>query len=142
MKTLARESLRIVHVDDDNDFAEISARRLKGAGFKQITRCTDGAMAIDHFSAMDAESAPDVIILDLEMPQLNGLEVLHWIRHAYRDTDVAVYLLTSSEDPAHIRLAMLERVTKYLLKKPFFDELIESLDHLITLRNKDLVRLS
>jgi CheY-like chemotaxis protein len=136
MKTLDRYSLRIVHVDDDADFAEISHRWLKRAGFKQpITHCADGIKAIEYFSKLEADSAPHVIILDLHMPGVNGLEVLHWIRSAYHESDVAVYLLTSSRDPDHIHLAMLERVTRYLVKKPFFDELIECLDHLIASKN-------
>lgn len=136
MKTLDRQSLRIVHVDDDDDFAEISERWLKRAGFAfPITRCTNGVSAIDYFSKLEADSAPHVIILDLHMPGISGLEILHWIRSAYHESDVAVYLLTSSVDPNHIRLAMLERVTQYLLKKPFFDELIECLDHLIASKN-------
>lgn len=137
MKTLDRHSLRIVHVDDDADFAEISHRSLKRAGFKQpITHCADGVAAIEHFSKLEADSAPHVIILDFHMPGANGLEVLHWIRSAYHDSDVAVYLLTSSKDPDHTRLAMRERATGYLLKQPFFDELIECLDHLIASKNE------
>lgn len=69
------------------------------------------------------------------MPRKNGLEVLHWVRHIYRDRDVAVYLLTSCSEPNIMRQAEAERVTKVLLKKPFFEELIESLDYLITVNN-------
>jgi CheY-like chemotaxis protein len=137
MKTLDRHTLRIVHVDDDGDFAEISQRWLKRAGFKQpITHCADGVAAIEYFSKLQADSAPDVIILDFHMPGVNGLEVLHWIRSAYHESDVAVYLLTSSRDPDHVRLATLERVTRYLVKKPFFDELIECLDDFIASKNE------
>jgi CheY-like chemotaxis protein len=136
METLARESLRIVHVDDDPDFVELSDRCLKRAGFTQpITWCNDGARAIDYFSSIDEKTAPHVILLDLHMPIKNGLEVLHWVRHLYRYRDVAVYLLTSSDEPGIMRRAEAERVTKFLLKKPFFDELIESLDYLITVHN-------
>jgi len=136
METLARESLRIVHVDDDPDFVELSDRSLKRAGFKQpIAWCNDGALAIDYFSSVDEKIAPHVILLDLHMPRKNGLEVLHWVRHLYRFRNVAVYLLTSCSEPAIMRQAEAERVTKVLLKKPFFDELIESLDYLITVHN-------
>jgi CheY-like chemotaxis protein len=136
METLARESLRIVHVDDDPDFVELSDRSLKRAGFQQpITRCSDGELAIDYFSSIDEKIAPHAILLDLHMPRKNGLEVLHWVRHIYRDRDVAVYLLTSCSEPNIMRQAEAERVTKVLLKKPFFEELIESLDYLITVNN-------
>jgi CheY-like chemotaxis protein len=136
METLARDSLRIVHVDDDPDFVELSGRYLKRAGFEQpITRCPDGALAIDYFSALDEKVAPHAILLDLHMPKKNGLDVLHWVRHLYRDRDVAVYLLTSCSEPEAMRRAEADRVTKILLKKPFFEELIECLDYLITVKN-------
>ena len=136
MEALARESLRIVHVDDDGDFVALSERRLKNAGFQHpIVRCEDGARAIDYFSMVEPQSAPHVILLDLHMPRVNGLEVLHWVRTVYRERNVAVYLLTSSEDPGDIRQAVSERVTKYLLKKSSLDELIENLDYNIKISN-------
>jgi DNA-binding NarL/FixJ family response regulator len=114
----------------------ISERHLKCAGFKQpIVRCNDGAVAIDYFSRIEPESAPHAILLDLNMPKVNGLEVLHWVRTVYSKRDVAVYLLTSSEDPGHMRQAVAERVTRYLLKNSSLNELIESLDYLIKISN-------
>src|ERR1700689_5425997 len=102
MAPLARDSLRIVHVDDDHDFAALSARCLKRAGFNQpVVRCTDGVLALHYFSMIEPEFAPHVILLDLNMPLMDGLEVLHWIRKKYNTPDVAIYLLTSSEDPEH-----------------------------------------
>ena len=114
---MTRDSIRIVHVEDDNDFAELSARALRQAGFNQpIARCSDGQPAIDYFTRINLQSAPHVILLDLHMPRRNGLEVLHWVRQNYSDRDVAVYLLTSSEDPAHKMQATADGVTAYLIK--------------------------
>jgi CheY-like chemotaxis protein len=136
METLTRESLRIVHVDDDGDFAYLSERKLKRAGFKNpIVRCEDGILAIQYFSKINPESIPHVVILDLNMPRMSGLEVLCWLRQIYGKVDVAVYLLTSSKDPEHLRQATSAGVTKYLIKSASLNELIESLDHLITSRN-------
>lgn len=133
---LARESLRIVHVDDDNDFAELSARWLRRAGFNQpIVRCPNGLVALRYLSTIEPHSAPHVILLDLHMPFMNGLEVLHWIRQKYRSQTVAVYLLTSSEDPEHRRQAAVDGVTDYLIKSPEVDKLIEKLDYLIATNN-------
>jgi len=71
------------------------------------------------------------------MPNMNGLEVLHWLRHNYSEPAVAIYLLTSSDDPEDRRRAMADDVTKYLLKAPSFDELIQNLDHLIEVSNNE-----
>jgi CheY-like chemotaxis protein len=136
VEALARESLRIVHVDDDDDFAELSARGLKRAGFSQpVTRCSDGLLALHYFSMIEPHLAPHVILLDLHMPGMNGLEVLHWVRRNYNERDVAVYLLTSSEDPEHKKQAAANGVTGVLLKAPLVDSLIKKLDELIAICN-------
>ena len=138
MRSLARDSIRIVHVDDDDDFAAISARELRRAGFSQpVVRCRDGLRARDYFSTIKAQAMPDVILLDLQMPGMNGLEVLSWIRQNYRDRDVTVVLLTSSEDPEHRRQAAASGVTSYLLKAPLADALVQKLDGLIAMRNRE-----
>ena len=138
MNLLARDSLRIVHVEDDDDFAFIGEIWLKRAGFKQpIVRCTDGRQALHHFLTLEPENKPDVILLDLNMPHLDGLEVLHWLRHYHSEPDIAVYLLTSSDDPEDRRQAMANRVNGYLLKAPLFDELIQNLDQFIAVRNEE-----
>ncbi len=141
MQLLARDSLRIVHVDDDTAFAELSAHWLRRAGFIQpVVRCPHGLLALQYFSTIEPQSAPHVILLDLHMPFMNGLEVLHWIRQNYSPRDVAVYLLTSSEDPEHKRQAAVDGVTDYLLKSPQADKLIERLDCLIAMNNAQCLK--
>jgi PAS domain S-box-containing protein len=136
VELLARDSLRIVHVEDDDHFAGLSRQSLQLAGFTQpIVRCNDGILALHYFSTIEPESAPPVILLDLHMPHMNGLEVLHWLRHSYSEQDVAVYLLTSSEDKADKDQAAVDCATEYLLKSPLFNELIGNLDRLIGTSN-------
>jgi PAS domain S-box-containing protein len=136
MELLARHSLRIVHVEDDDHFAGISAQALRLAGFTQpIVRCHDGILALHYFSSIQPELAPHAIILDLNMPNMNGLEVLHWLRKSHTEQDVAVYLLTSSEERADKEQAATDGVTEYLLKSHLFAELIENLDQLIATIN-------
>ena len=133
MELLARKSLRIVHVDNYDDFALLIELSLKLAGFEQpIVRCNDGILALHYFSMIEPQRAPHVILLDLHMPNMNGMEVLHWLRHEHSEQDVAVYLLTSSDDPEDRRHAAAEGVTEYILKSPFFDKLIQKLDDLIS----------
>jgi CheY-like chemotaxis protein len=137
MELLARDSLRIVHVEDYDDFAFISELWLKRAGFGQpIVRCNDGIQALTYFSMIEPQRAPHVILLDLHLPKMNGLEVLQWLRREHSEKDVAVYLLTSSDDPEDRRQAAAAGVTHYLLKGPLFDKLIEKLDGLIAETNR------
>jgi len=137
MPTLTRESIRILHVEDDDEFAELSALSLRRVGFAQpVARCRDGILALRYFSALDPACGPHVVLLDLHMPRMSGLEVLHWLRH-YRKSCVAVYLLTSSDHPEHKRQAEEDRVTEYLIKSPFTDSLVEKLDLLIARLNAE-----
>jgi len=137
VQLLARNSIRILHVEDDNDFAELSSRSLRRAGFTQpVVRCGDGLLALHYFTMIEPKSAPHVILLDFHMPGMNGLEVLHWIRQNYNEKDVAVYLLTSSEDPEHKKQAAADGAMEFLSKSPLADKLIEKLDSLIALSNR------
>jgi CheY-like chemotaxis protein len=141
MELLARETLRIVHIEDDRDFAVLSARRLKKAGFTQpVMHCVDGILAIRYFCEMEPKCAPHVILLDLHMPQTNGIEVLQWVRQSYHEPKVAVYLLTSSQDPLRMRRAVAAGVTEILCKNPSLDDLIERLDKLIVTSNEERQR--
>jgi CheY-like chemotaxis protein len=140
MELLARDSLRIVHVENYDDFAIIIQSSLNRAGFEQpIVRCNDGVLALHYFSMIEPELAPHVILLDLHMPNMDGLEVLHWLRHEHSEQDVAVYLLTSSDDPEDRRQAAAEGVTEYILKNSLFDKLIQKLDDLIAETNRHCV---
>jgi CheY-like chemotaxis protein len=136
MGTLSRNSLRLVHVEDDQDFAAISEIFLRHAGFEQpIVRCKDGVEALRYFSALNPKQAPHVVLLDLHLPHLDGLEVLHWLRHGLTLRDIPIYLLTSSDEPEDRRRASADGVTGYLLKSPVLDEVISTLDQLIALIN-------
>ena len=136
MELVAKESLRIVHVEDDGDFADLTSRFLKRAGFGHpVAHCNDGAHALDYLQMIEADRAPHVILLDLNIPRINGWEVLRWIRQWYFEPDVAVYLLTSSGDSYQLEHELGAGVTKYFPKNCSFDALIAALDQRIAIHN-------
>ncbi len=137
MEIVTRDSLRIVHVEDNSEYAAISAIFLRRAGFGQpIIRFRNGVEAIRYFSTIESRRVPHLILLDLHMPQSDGLEVLHWLRRGPSLPDIPIYLLTSSDDPEDRRRAAAAGVTGYLLKAPVFDEVIRSLDEQIAILNR------
>lgn len=141
MELLSRESLRIVHVDDDHDFVELNERSLKCAGFnKPIVRCADGYKAINYFSTIEPDDAPHVVLVDLHMPRLSGLEVLHWLRTNYTEREVAVFLLTSSVDPDIINRRAGDGGAEYVPKGGILDHLLRKLDDLIDLKNENALK--
>ena len=136
MGLVSKELLRILQVDDDDEFTLFTEIFLKSAGFKQpVTRFSFGAMAVDYLSRIEPQHAPHVILLDLNMPGMSVLEMLDWLRKKYRKPEIPVYVLTSSDDPEDRRKAANAGATKYFLKTGLFDELIQELDQLIAASN-------
>ena len=65
---------------------------------------------------------------------------LRWLRHGHATRDIPIYLLTSSNEPEDRRRSAADGVTGYLLKSPFFDDVIRSLDRQIELINHQNLR--
>ncbi|MCE0497684.1 MAG: response regulator [Methylacidiphilales bacterium] len=141
MDLVTRESLRIFHIEDEDQFAQLTDVFLKRAGFNEpITRFSCGAAALDDLSSIGVERAPHVILLDLRMPDMEGLELLRWLRKDYHARDVAVYLLTATDDPEEVRQAANAGATKIFFKTALFDELLQELDDLIVVINHKLLQ--
>ena len=121
----ARPQARVLVVDDS-----LSARRalelvLESAGFAVRT-------AVDGLAAVDAieEEVPDVVLLDLEMPRMNGLELASHLRADERTHDLPLVLITSRTTHKHHEQARAAGVDA-ILTKPWDDrallELLEAL---------------
>lgn len=102
----------VLVVDDEPTIAEIVARYLVRAGYE--TR-----IAMDGLSALDeaGEWQPDLVVLDLMLPGLDGLEVLKRLRHSV-NSRVGVILLTARGEPAD-RIAGLHLGADDYVAKPF-----------------------
>lgn len=72
----SREKVRVLIADDYHDLRELMRFQLERAGFDVIGEAVDGQQAV----TMAAELAPDVIVLDLAMPQMDGLQALPALR--------------------------------------------------------------
>jgi len=110
---------RVLVIDDDERLMMAITQVLHDAGYKTRTSY-DGHLAIQRLSM---GYAPDLIILDLVMPRVNGLEVLNWMRQ--HDLQIPIVLATSEDD---VRAADVGAVVK--LSKPFTRE--ELLDAVAT----------
>ncbi len=81
-------STHVLFVDDDASLREITTMQLEDAGLR-VTACSGGAAAIAAF----AEGSADVVLTDLKMPQVDGMQVLRAIHRL--DSDVPVIVLTA-----------------------------------------------
>ena len=85
---------RILVVDDVAALAEQYAYDLKRIGAHEVVTATSGAAALEHLDS----GASDCVILDLEMPGMDGFAVLRTLKHRGDDTPVIVYTGTGDFD--------------------------------------------
>ena len=104
-------SLRIVIADDHRLFAKTLEALLAGEGDLQVVGVADdGIEALQLAMSL----APDVVLLDIDMPRLDGLATADRLRTL--GIDAAVVILTASDDPEHSRRALAAGAAAYLTK--------------------------
>lgn len=97
---MQKSEVNILVVDDDEFMLKLMKRSLDGLGFSAVTSCTSGAEALAFLDSNSA--APELIILDLKMPEMDGIEFL---RHLVDRNYPGRLLLISGEDDALLRSA-------------------------------------
>jgi two-component system response regulator len=111
----------ILLVDDDANFAELTkAFLLKEEGVaNEVVLARDGVEAVEHlFQSGRAapEEMPGLVLLDLNMPRMDGFGVLRKMRAAKRTRFIPVVITTSSVDPEDVRIAYTLGANGYLDK--------------------------
>jgi sigma-B regulation protein RsbU (phosphoserine phosphatase) len=110
---MATEPGRLLVVDDDELNRDMLSRRLGRKGYS-VDVCEDGPKALERV----ARTTFDLVLLDVMMPGLSGLEVLRIVRETYPATELPVIMVTArdqSEDIVHaLRLGANDYVTKPL----------------------------
>lgn len=103
-------------VDDDGDYIFLLRRTLTKIGIpaSQVLVALDGQAAVDLLSG--GKRTPSLILLDLKLPKLSGLEVLEWIRNSSGLKALPVFMLTTSTDPGEMSRAFELGVTSYFVK--------------------------
>jgi DNA-binding response OmpR family regulator len=104
---------RILVVEDDPDIAELVARYLDKAGYA-TTRLSSGRDALDAVRA----KPPDLIVLDLMLPQVDGLEVCRALRANDKTAAIPIIMLTARAEESE-RIVGLEMGADDYLAKPF-----------------------
>jgi CheY-like chemotaxis protein len=112
----------VLHIEDDDIDAEAVVRAL--AAYQDVLRmirAVDGAQALRILRGLDQLrlQLPYVIILDLQLPDLNGFELLKVLRSDAQLSQSPVFVLTGSDDPAHKQQALRQQVVAYIHKNVF-----------------------
>jgi chemosensory pili system protein ChpA (sensor histidine kinase/response regulator) len=107
-------------VDDSLSARRSLAQFMSDSGF-QVRTARDGVEAVKIMQARQ----PDLLLVDLEMPRMNGLELTHHIRANDETRNVPVIMITSRSTEKHRKQAEAAGVTQYLTKPYAEDELME-----------------
>ena len=123
----------ILLVEDNPDDVELTLRALKQHNVKnEITVVRDGAEALDYLFATgshagrDTSAMPAVVILDLKLPKVDGLEVLQRMRADERTKLVPVVILTSSKEEKDMINGYKLGANSYVRKPVDFTRFIEA----------------
>jgi two-component system, response regulator len=127
--------VEIVLVEDSDEDAELTLRALKRQNLaNNVRRAIDGAAALDYFFGHndngDANALPRVVLLDLKLPKVSGLEVLRRLKTDARTQSVPVVVLTSSKEDRDLEEAYRLGVNSYIVKPVDFDKFMQAIETL------------
>lgn len=128
-------SLTILHVEDDENDALLFAKACDRAGLPVILqRMHDGEEARAYLSG-EGEYAdrarfpsPQVVVLDLKLPRLNGFEFLNWLRQQPGLATLPVLVFTASLSREDKARALAEGASSYFIKPSSFEALVQMVE--------------
>ena len=106
-----QESKKVLIIDDDVKLTEIYSEVLKGAGF-EIVVVNQANTAIESISAQ----RPDLVLLDILMPEVSGLELLETIKNNESINQIPIVFLTNLRDDDTIKQGLAKGAVGYLMK--------------------------
>ncbi|WBA09994.1 putative bifunctional diguanylate cyclase/phosphodiesterase [Salinivibrio kushneri] len=123
----------ILIIDDRRENIDLLSAMLNQAGYQHLIGLTDPSLVTDHLSPV-----PDLILLDMRMPQRSGLMVLDDLNHALGEHCPPVMVLTADND-LNLRNQALCRGAIDYISKPFdYDEVLQRIHNLLQLQLKTL----
>ena len=113
----------VIVVEDEADAAEMFAEMMRVNGFRVVKSFSSGP-AIN----MIADEMPDVVILDVMMPDISGLEVLKYMRREPHLAKIPVIVISAKSMPSDIKTGMDAGASVYLTKPVGFLELKQAVE--------------
>ena len=110
MVALNQETLAVYLLDDDASILKATHRLLDSAGWNNVEIFTDPIAFLEHA----AMHRPELAVIDILMPDMNGLEVQTRLRSVSRST--RVIMLTANDDPSVRRMAMNQGASAFFIK--------------------------
>ena len=122
------QEVEVLIVEDNDEDAELAIRALKKHRLaNNVVHLSDGEQALDfifgrgNYSDRVISQMPKVILLDIKMPKVSGLQVLHAVKSDPRMKVIPVVILTSSEEDPDIKKSYELGANSYIVKPVEFD---------------------
>lgn len=126
--------IEILLVEDNPNDVELTLRALKKRGLaNKVFAVSDGEEALEYifstgrYADRGINIPPKVVLLDLKLPKINGLEVLKKIKSDDRTKSIPVVVLTSSQESIDLQECYKLGVNSYIQKPVDFDKFVEVL---------------
>lgn len=131
------DTVELLLVEDNPHDAELTIRAFKKRNLtNSLFVAEDGAEALDYIFAQgkyihrDVSNPPKVILLDLKLPKISGLEVLKNLKNNAQTRTIPVIIVTSSAEDPDIKAAYDLGANSYVVKPVDFDQFSEAMSNL------------
>ncbi len=139
---MIKSVINLLLVEDNQNDVVLFRTALKKADLPavKLQSVWDGTEAVAYLKGegkyhdRTAHPVPDLVLLDINMPRMNGIEVLEWIRHDATYKHLMVHVLTSSLRSEDVAQAYDRWVNSYVVKPASVHDLIRFIQGLITLQ--------
>jgi two-component system response regulator len=137
-KQMDPNSVEVLLVEDNSTDAELTIRELRKHNMaNSLVHVKNGADALDFIfgtgtyeGARDVSHIPKVILLDIQMPKINGIEVLEKIKNDPRTKSIPVVILTSSKENPDIKKCYDLGANSYIVKPVNFESFADAIKNL------------
>lgn len=122
----------VLVVEDEDDIAALVELNLELSGY-QVTTANNGQVALDRIEA----DAPDVVLLDVMMPVLDGWQVLRELKENPRTREIPVVMLTALSEERDLIRGHLQGSVRYVTKPFQMNDLLQAIDDALTPADAD-----
>jgi two-component system, response regulator len=132
-----QNSVDILLVEDNIDDAELTIRQLKKHNMaNNMVHVTDGEEALEYifstgkYAGRPMDKPPKLVLLDIQMPKVNGIEVLEKIKSGTHTKTIPVVILTSSKENPDVQKCYALGANSYIVKPVNFEGFAEAIKNL------------
>ncbi len=128
---MSDKHVEILLIEDNPDDAELAIRALKKKNLaNNLLHISDSEEALEYLFGKGNNNYPKLILLDLKMPKIDGIQVLKKIKGDPDKKVIPVVMLTSSKEEKDIVDSYNLGVNAYIVKPVQFDKFLEAVDQL------------